>query len=125
MAARRRFLVAGIAVVALTWLAGCGGAKAANEVDMGVAAFKQDSVTIKAGQAVHFVDPANSGGTHVICVGQGLQCTPQSGAPALLNSSGGITFQPGDTQDIVFASPGTYQIVCTIHPGMVVTVVVT
>jgi len=120
---RGRMLAACLAMGALIWLAGCGAAPA-NEVDMGVAAFKQDSVTIKARQPVHFVDPANSGGTHVICVGQGLQCVPQPGAPAELNTTSGITFEPGDTKDIVFATPGTYQIVCTIHPGMVVSVVV-
>lgn len=123
MSVRMRLLPASLAVVVLIWLAGCGG-KPANEVDMGVAAFKQDSVTIKAGQPIHFVDPANSGGTHVLCVGKGLQCVPQDGTPAELNTTSGMSFNAGDTKDIVFATPGTYEIVCTIHPGMVVTIVV-
>ncbi len=91
---------------------------------MGIAVFQQDSVTIKAGQAVHFVDPANGGNEHILCVGADLKCIPQEGAPAALNTADGITFNPGDTRDIVFATAGTYQVVCTIHPGMVVTVIV-
>lgn len=91
---------------------------------MGIAVFQQGSVTIKAGQAVHFVDPANGGNKHILCVGADLKCIPQAGAPAALNTADGITFNPGDTRDIVFATAGTYQVVCTIHPGMVVTVIV-
>ncbi len=105
-------------------LVGCGGSKPSNEVDMGVAAFQQTGVTIKAGQAVHFVDPA-SGGTHLICVGQGVQCAPQAGAPAELNTTQGMTFNTGDTRDIVFPTAGTYTVVCIIHPGMQVVVTVT
>ncbi len=105
-------------------LVGCGASKPSNEVDMGVAAFQQTSVTIKAGQAVHFVDPA-SGGTHLICVGQGVRCIPQTGAPAELNNPQGMTFNTGDTRDIVFSTPGTYTVVCIIHPGMQVVVTVT
>jgi plastocyanin len=104
-------------------LAGCGGSHASNEVDMGVAAFQQSGVSIKAGEAIHFVDPA-TGGTHVICVGQGLTCSPQSGAPAELNTASGITFNTGDTRDIVFPTAGTYNVVCVIHPGMEVTITV-
>jgi plastocyanin len=115
-----------VALVALVALAGCGSASTpANEVDMGVAAFQQASVTISAGQAVHFVDPLNGGGTHVICVGANMQCAHQPGAPAALDTTSGITFNAGDpARDIVFPTPGTYQVVCTIHPNMVVTVVV-
>lgn len=105
-------------------LAGCGGARASNEVDMGVATFQQSSVTIKAGQAVHFVDPT-TGGVHIICVGQGTQCTPQAGAPPALSTSQGMTFNQGDTHDIVFPTAGTYTVVCIIHPGMQVVVTVT
>jgi plastocyanin len=118
-----------LAVVCLTMLlslvlAGCGATKASNEVDMGVAAFQQSSVTIKTGQAVHFVDPA-SGGTHVICVGENLQCTPQPGAPPALTTSQGMTFNTGDVRDIVFPTAGTYNVICIIHPGMQVVVTVT
>ena len=117
-----RLGIAGVclAALALLALAGCGS-KPSNEVDMGVAAFQQSSVTIKAGQAVHFVDPA-SGGTHVICVGANLQCVAQAGAPDELNTADGLTFNTGDSKDIVFPTAGTYVVICTIHPGMQVTV---
>lgn len=109
-----------LTAILLLALAGCGGA-ASNEVDMGVASFQQSEVTIRAGQAVHFVDPA-SGGTHIICVGKDLQCVPQTGAPAALNTTDGLTFNTGDTRDIVFPTAGTYVVICTIHPNMQVTV---
>ncbi len=110
-----------MALVALL-LAGCGSAPA-NQVEMGVAAFQQTSVSIKAGQAIHFVDPA-SGGTHIICAGEGLKCAPQTGAPDALNTADGMTFSTGDSRDIVFPTAGTYNIVCIIHPGMEMTATV-
>ncbi len=118
-------LLIGVVAVALALplLAGCGGGAASNEVDMGVANFRQSDITIKVGQAVHFVDPA-SGGTHVICVGHDLQCVPQSGAPSALNTTDGLTFNTGDTRDIVFPTAGTYVVICTIHPNMQVVVTV-
>jgi plastocyanin len=113
-----------VTVMLLTLLLlGCGGSAPPNQVEMGVAAFQQTSVSIKAGQAVHFVDPA-SGGTHIICVGEGVKCVPQSGAPADLNTDEGVTFQTGDSKDIVFPTVGTYHVVCIIHPGMEVVVTV-
>ncbi|HEX8997147.1 MAG TPA: plastocyanin/azurin family copper-binding protein [Ktedonobacterales bacterium] len=114
--------VAPLAIVLAGFLAGCGAAKS-NEVDMGVATFQQDNVTIKAGQAVHFVDPT-TGGTHILCVGQGVQCIQQSGAPAELNTAQGMQFNQGETRDIVFPTAGTYTVVCIIHPGMQVVVTV-
>jgi plastocyanin len=123
MAPARRLVAAACTLAALLALAGCGG-PAPNEVDMGVASFKQDSVTIKAGQSIHFVDPVNGGGVHVICVGKDLSCIPQPGAPAELSTASGIHFEAGDTRDIAFPTIGTYVVVCTIHPGMIVTIVV-
>lgn len=104
-------------------LAGCGG-PAPNEVDMGVAAFQQNAVTIKAGEAVHFVDSPTGGGVHALCVGSGLTCEPQPGAPAVLNSTQALTFTQGDTRDIVFPNAGVYHVVCTIHPAMEVVITV-
>lgn len=125
MLAGKRLTVAAFIIALLAFaLAGCGTSRAANEVDMGVATFEQSSVTIKAGQAVHFVDPT-TGGVHIICVGQGVKCIAQDGAPPELNTADGMTFNQGDTHDIVFPTAGTYVVVCIIHPGMQVTVTVT
>lgn len=113
---------AGMLLLALC-VAGCGG-PAANEVDMGVAAFQQNAVTIKSGEAVHFVDSATGGGVHALCVGSGLTCEPQSGAPAVLNTTQAVTFTQGDTRDIIFPQRGVYHIICTIHPAMEVVITV-
>lgn len=123
---KRLGLVGGVLSVTLLalMLAGCGGSSSPNQVEMGVAAFQQTSITIKAGQAVHFVDPA-SGGTHIICVGEGVKCVSQSGAPADLNTAEGMAFNTGDSKDIVFPTAGEYHVVCIIHPGMEVVVKVT
>jgi plastocyanin len=123
----RRLASAGMLLAGLALSLGCCGSSsaAANAVEMGVADFQQRAVTIRAGQAVHFDDPANGGSTHIICIGKGQQCVPQTGAPAELNTASGITFNPGDPpKDIVFATPGTYTVVCTIHPAMIITITV-
>jgi plastocyanin len=113
-------------MVCLLALAACGkasGGGSSYEVDMGVAAFRQSSITIDVGQSVQFVDPANGGGVHVLCIGKNLECISQAGAPALLNVANGVQVSPGDPPIVVtFASRGTYVIVCTIHPGMAVTI---
>jgi plastocyanin len=118
-------LVTAVAVALLCFgAAGCGG-PASNEVDMGVASFKQNGVNIKAGQAVHFVDSRTGGGVHELCIGTGLTCEPQPGAPAVLDTTQPITFVQGDARDIVFRQRGVYPITCTIHPGMEVVITVT
>ncbi len=111
------------ALTALGALAGCGGAP--NQVQMGVADFQQHSITIHAGQAVHFVDPGNGGGVHILCVGHNLKCVPGPGVPPGLDTQAGLAFNPGDpARDVVFATAGTYEVICTIHPGMVLMVTV-
>jgi plastocyanin len=83
------------------------------------------SVTIKAGQAVKFVDPAGTGGLHYLLTGTKGTLTPMTGAPAVLSTPAGMTINAGDTKSITFANAGTFMITCTIHPYMEVTVVVT
>ena len=107
-------------------LSACGSASGSGsspEVDMGVAAFRQSSITIVAGQSLQFVDPANGGGVHVLCIGKNSECMPQAGAPAPLNMANGIQVSPGDPPIVVtFPTRGMYVVVCTIHPGMAVTI---
>jgi plastocyanin len=125
MRAGRHLMLMGSLMALLAFsLAGCGGSKPSNEVDMGVAVFEQSAVTIKAGQAVHFVDP-NTGGVHIICVGKGTECVPTTGAPDALNTAQGLQVRAGDIRDIIFPTAGIYTVVCIIHPGMQVIVTVT
>jgi plastocyanin len=121
-----RFVALAVVVAlgcSLAPLAGCGGSP--NQVQMGVADFEQHRITIQAGQAVHFVDPGIGGGVHILCVGHNLKCIAAPGVPPALDTPVGLTFNPGDpARDVVFATPGTYEVICTIHPGMVLMVTV-
>lgn len=83
------------------------------------------SVTIKAGQAVLFDDPASGGGTHILVIGHNGQFSSMSGAPSEFNSASGTAFSPGDQKTVTFPNAGTFPITCTIHPSMQVTVTVT
>src|SRR5260370_36605862 len=68
----------------LVALAACGQRAAApNEVSMVAADFSATSITIKVGQAVHFTDPAGTGGGRTICLARNGTCDPRAqGAPA-------------------------------------------
>jgi plastocyanin len=83
------------------------------------------SVTIKAGQAVTFVDPAGTGGLHYLVTGTNGKLTSMPGAPPVLSTASGMAINAGDTKAVTFANAGTFMITCTIHPYMEVTVVVT
>jgi plastocyanin len=106
-------------------LAACGQSTTApNEVSMVTADFSTTSITIKAGQAVHFTDPAGTGGVHTICLGTDGTCDSGAKGPQALQSPG-FTINPGDgAKDVTFDTPGTYQITCSIHPAMSLTVIV-
>ena len=112
-------------LLALT-IAGCGGDSAGgagNELDMGAASFTQTSITLSAGQALHMVDSQDSGGTHMICLGQNGTCDTNASGPSELDGPG-MAFSPGTTKDVTFSTAGTYHITCTIHPNMTAKVVV-
>jgi len=131
-------LILPLAMLAFLVLAGCGavgnaqgnaGGKATcpATVSMDAVNFQPNNgkVTIKAGQAVTFNDPAATGGLHILVVGSNGNLTPEPGAPPALSASAGLTINAGDTKAVTFANAGTYTITCTIHPYMEVTVVVT
>ena len=112
-------------LLALT-IAGCGGSSgggSGNELDMGAASFTQTSITLSTGQALHMVDSQDSGGTHMICVGQNGKCDSNSSGPSEL-ADPGMAFSPGTTKDVTFSTAGSYHLTCTIHPNMNVTITV-
>ncbi|HEX9413094.1 MAG TPA: plastocyanin/azurin family copper-binding protein [Ktedonobacterales bacterium] len=116
------FLLALMPLLALT---ACGQRTTGpNEVSMVAADFSMTSITVKAGQAVHFTDPAGTGGTHTICLGTDGACDKGAQGPQALQSPG-FTINAGDpAKDVTFDTPGTYKITCSIHPSMNLTVTV-
>ena len=106
-------------------VAACGPSQSApNEISMVTASFSTSTITIHAGQAVHFTDPAGTGATHIICLGEDGTCATAAQGPAVLQDPG-FTINAGDqAQDVAFPSPGTYKITCSIHPSMNLTVIV-
>ena len=114
-----------VLVLLLFALAACGqSAATSNEVSMAESDFSATSVSIKAGQAVHFTDPAGVGATHIICLGSDGNCDTTASGPQTLEGNG-FTINAGDQpKDVTFSTPGTYKITCSIHPSMNLTVTV-
>ncbi len=126
---RRVLLVVGLVMLVSVGVAGCGGdsggaGAGSATITLGGSSFTGNTnVTIKAGESVTFDD--SSGGTHMLVTGTDGQLAAAAGAPSELSSGSGLALQAGDTKTITFATPGTYQITCTIHPSMQATVTVT
>jgi plastocyanin len=120
-------------LIVLMALAGCGkggpvtspgGGGGANEVDMASVTFVQSSITVKAGTAIKFNDPTATGALHILCFGHDQICKANAQGPTDLNASAGVTFNPGDSKSYTFATAGTYEVTCTVHPNMDVTITV-
>lgn len=109
-------------------LAACGATHASTpsgtEIDTTSSNFVQHAVTTSAGQTIRFVDPATSGAFHQLCLGINQQCDTAAQGPAKLMSPG-FTLNAGQTVNVTFPTAGTYQITCTVHPNMNLTVTVT
>ncbi len=116
------FLVCGLLTI---MLAACAVYDEANvpkgpEAHMAGASFLVDSVNIKKGDTLTLVD--DSSAQHIIKNGTWNGNTPQpkteAGAPTVdvtLNGNDSATIGP-------FNTAGTFQLFCTIHPGMKLTV---
>ena len=91
---------------------------------LGAASFTQDALTIHAGQAVRFVDPAGTGGPHMLCLGRDQICDPQAHGPGALHNPGFRIVAGAAPVLVVFDTPGVYAITCTFHPLMNMTVTV-
>ena len=105
---------------------GGGASTGAATISMATSSFSgTPTVTIKAGQAVTFDDPSSGGGVHNLVTGTKGVFSAAPGAPDQFASAAGVNFNPGDKKTITFATAGTYQITCTIHPSMQASVTVT
>jgi plastocyanin len=107
-------------------LAACGGGGASTTtnptVKLDTASFLQDSITIKKGESLTFINETTS--PHVIANGTWTDGAAQSGAesgapPMDLNipAHGSATTPP-------FETAGTFKLYCPIHPNMNLTVMV-
>ncbi len=57
----------------------------------------------------------------MLCLGASGQCDANAQGPDALHGPG-LRIVPGDTKEISFPHPGQYQVTCTIHPSMQLTV---
>lgn len=107
-------------------LAGCASdtTVAPNEVHMGGDGFSQTAITVTAGDQVKFVDSPTSGGLHILYFGHNAKYAANPNGPTELNNPQGVTLKAGDTLSYTFATPGTYEVTCQIHPDMNVTITV-
>jgi plastocyanin len=99
-----------------------GGNSGSATVHMGMTNFLQSTVTISKGSKLTLVDDQQV--LHMIMNGTWVNGTAkpakEPGAPTV-----NATFHGSDTNDIgPFTTAGTFQIYCTIHPGMNMTVTV-
>ena len=99
-------------------------ASGAATIKMGSVNFTVGNATVKAGQAVMFVDPS-SGGIHHLVTGHNGTFAAEAGAPSQFATADGVSFSPGDSMSIIFPTAGSYAITCTIHPLMEATIIVT
>jgi plastocyanin len=99
-------------------------AEGAATIKMGSINFTVENATVKAGQAVMFVDPT-SGGIHHLVTGRHGTFAAETGAPSQFATADGVSFSPGDSMSIIFPTAGSYAITCTIHPLMEATITVT
>ena len=112
-------------------VAGCGkgggGTSSATcstgTVDMTASNFAVDCANIKAGSAITFVDPA-SAAIHILCIGKDQKCDASAPGPAELTGGKNLTVNPGDTKSVTFPTAGTYEVTCTVHANVNLTVTV-
>ncbi len=95
-----------------------------NEIDLTATSFVQDSIRIKAGQSVSFVDLLD-GGPHLLCIGTDSHCQFHTTGPQVLLQNGGLSIDAGQIRQVLFEQKGTYHITCAIHSKMNLIVTVT
>jgi plastocyanin len=108
--------------VTVAALLGGGIASGILALIIGSSSFLQSSVTVPKGSKLLLVD--NGSFFHILANGTWQNGTPkpanEAGAPAVNN----VQVTGGTIEIGPFNTAGTYQIYCTVHPGMDLTVIV-
>jgi plastocyanin len=117
-----------ICIALFCFLTACGFAKATTNnphaVEMLLSSFDKTSITIPKGSTIAFVDDSNTGGLHILVIGQNGLPQSENGAPDFGGSSG-KRINPGDVwTSPPWTKPGVYHVACKIHPAMNLTVTV-
>ncbi len=115
-------------IVLFCFLAACGFAKATTNnphaVGMTGSGFDKASITVPKGSTITFVDNSDTGGLHILVIGQNAQSQSENGAPDFGGTSG-KRMNPGDVwTSPPWTKPGVYHVTCTIHPAMNLSVTV-
>jgi plastocyanin len=92
-----------------------GGGDGGNVVGMAGSSFSPESITISAGDSVEFNN--DDGTSHRIVEGE-------DGAEVDDPAFEALSLSAGDSSSVTFDEPGTYQVTCSIHPSMQMTVIV-
>jgi plastocyanin len=92
-----------------------GGGDGGNVVGMAGSSFSPESITISAGDSVEFNN--DDGTSHRIVEGE-------DGAEVDDPAFEALALSAGDSASVTFDEPGEYQVTCTIHPSMQMTVIV-
>lgn len=126
----KKLVLITIAAIVITLLVACANTSNTtsnnpNTVKTEGGSFSVQSITIKKGSTITFVDDSNNGALHILVIGQNAQQESENGSPDFHGASG-VRIDVGDA----WTTPpwnvaGTYHIACTIHPAMNLTVIVT
>ena len=126
---KKQFILAGLCSILVALLIACSGTNSSsttmpNAVHMNDSNFTQSSITIKKGESITLVDddPVTP---HIISNGiwkNGIaKAFKEAGAPTVQN----VQINGGSSGSIgPFTTAGTFQLYCTIHPNMSLTVIV-
>jgi plastocyanin len=91
-------------------------------VHLGASNFNTTAITVPQGGKIDFV--ADSSVTHILTYGDWSGNNPQPSTPANVPALNNRQISGGSFEIGPFATAGTYHIMCTIHPGMMLTVTV-
>ena len=121
MLKKRIAVISGMVLIAFL-LSACGvtessAGSSGPQVRMGLSTFIDTTVTVHQGQSIVLVDTVSS--THIVTNGKWDGSTPVSKVEAGAPKVDVTIANEGQQQSIgPFTSPGSFQLFCTVHPGM-------